>query len=92
MTKNLYILTGAPGSGKTTWVNNQIKEKGGYHVSRDKIRFSLLEEDEEYFNKEGEVVDIFINSIQELIDKKNLKENNIYVDATHLTEKVEMLF
>lgn len=82
--KNLFITIGIPGCGKTTWVKNKIKEIGGVHISRDEIRFSLLNENDNYFDKEIEVFEKFINTIQESID--NEIDNNIFIDATHLSE------
>jgi predicted kinase len=82
--KNLFITIGIPGCGKTTWVKNKIKEIGGVHISRDEIRFSLLNENDNYFDKEIEVFEKFISTIQESID--NEIDNNIFIDATHLSE------
>ena len=81
---NLFLTVGIPGSGKSTKVKQLIKEKGGIRISRDEIRFSLLNDGDDYFSKEKEVMKIFISSIQNAI---NSKIENIYIDATHLTEK-----
>jgi len=80
----LYMTVGLPGCGKSTFVRKRIEQYGGIHISRDIIRFSIVRPDEEYFSKENIVFDIFINQIQQAIDDKI---ENIYVDATHLTEK-----
>ena len=79
----LYLMMGIPGSGKSTWVKEQIKEKGGIHISRDAIRFSLVKENEPYFSKERLVYRTFIQKSQEAID--DLSNDNIYIDATHLS-------
>ena len=44
MNKNiLYIMIGAPGSGKTTIAKNTCSAQDNtIHISRDEIRFSLL--------------------------------------------------
>ena len=80
----LYLMMGAPGSGKSTWVKEQIVEKGGIHISRDAIRFSLVKENEEYFSKENLVIETFLNDIQRAIDTTN---EDVYVDATHISTK-----
>lgn len=75
-------MVGAPGSGKTYWLNNHKKEiKTSYAIiSRDVIRFSMLKEGDEYFSKEKEVYKEFISQI-----KTSLANNEeTYVDATHL--------
>ena len=81
---SLVMMVGAPGSGKTTFIKNA---KGtnleGNHISRDVIRFSIVKEDEEYFSKEDEVFDKFIEEIQKSIDAGQ----RTYVDATNLNER-----
>jgi predicted kinase len=77
----LYLLCGTPGSGKSTWIKNHYKEDD-IIISRDKIRFSMVADGEEYFSKEKEVYKEFIKQINE-----NLKLGvNVYADATHLNK------
>ena len=78
-------MSGVPGSGKSTWVREQISKFGGVHCSRDEIRFSLLKEDEDYFAHENEVVKIWFEKVNEA--RSNPEVKNIYIDATHLTER-----
>lgn len=80
MKKNpvLYILIGAPGSGKSTWATSL----GVPVVSRDKIRFSLLNNNDKYFSKETEVFSIFIKKIGECL----LSGKSVIADASHLTK------
>ena len=83
--KKVWILSGPPGSGKTSWAKKRIKEYGGVHCSRDEIRFSLLEDDEDYFAHENEVIALWLEKVTNAINDPEVE--NIYVDATHLTEK-----
>ena len=77
---NLFIIMGAPGSGKSTYLKHHAN---GKVISRDTIRFSLLGENDDYFSKEDEVYHTFIKEIC-----KSLEENeNTYVDATHLNKR-----
>lgn len=78
--KHLYLLSGIPGSGKSTWAD---KQPNATIVSRDKIRFSLLKEGDEYFSKENQVKTAFIKAVQ---DALNRGDEAIYVDATHLNK------
>lgn len=82
---NLYITCGPAASGKSTWIQNQMKENtNSIWCSRDKARFSLLKEEDDYFSKEDEAYALWIEQIQKGI---NNKIENIYIDATHLTQK-----
>ena len=74
---------GIPGSGKSTYLNNIAKDNAVI-VSRDEIRFSMLKDNENYFEQENKVFDTFINTIQTAIDNNYSK---VFVDATHLNEK-----
>ena len=79
----LYILCGPSGCGKTTWAKNFIKEHRDIrYVSRDEIRFELVDPNESYFSREKEVFRRFANTIrQTLID-----DFDCIADATHLNE------
>lgn len=83
--KRVFLLCGVPGSGKSTWARQRIAKYGGYHISRDEIRFALLDErGGDYFDYENEVIRTFIARINELLDSDE-QNMDIYVDATHLT-------
>lgn len=85
--KNLWLLVGLPGSGKSTWaktVNQDIWNiPNSQIISRDAVRFSMVDENEDYFSKENEVFNTFIREINRAIDYCD----NIFVDATHLNPK-----
>lgn len=83
----LYILCGIPGSGKSTWARKQVENYGTDKmawISRDKIRFSLVKSDEEYFSRENEVISMFVDEIQKAIDNRI---PFVLADATHLNRK-----
>ena len=69
------------GSGKSTWLRNNITNKDSVIISRDAIRFDMLKENEPYFSKEKEVYKEFIRQIDEAL--QNDKE--VWVDQTSLT-------
>lgn len=89
MRPTIKLLVGCPASGKTSWARQMENHAAMFnevfpaHVSRDDIRFKLVKENEEYFSKEKEVFNTFINTIQELIDERYPL---IIVDATHVTK------
>lgn len=83
------MMVGVPASGKTTYVEQEMKRLEEEHrtccsISRDKIRFSMLQPGEDYFAHESEVFEEFIRQINEVIE---LGIEVIFIDATHLTPK-----
>ena len=84
--KRVFLMCGVPGSGKSTWARQRIGTYGGYHISRDEIRFAILDErGGDYFDYENEVIRTFVARINELLDGDE-QCVDIYVDATHLTD------
>lgn len=79
--KKVYLLSGPPASGKSTWVRTNITP-GSEWISRDNVRFAIVSEDEEYFSHEDEVFDTFIAYINQTLEDPNV--HTIYIDATHL--------
>lgn len=81
---DLYIMCGAPGSGKSTYLRNHLKSTTKVKiVSRDIVRFSLIKPGEPYFSKEKEVYKVFWNEIS-----KGLSEGyDVFADQTSLTPK-----
>ena len=80
--KNLFLTIGVPGSGKSTWLKENCQ---GVIVSRDEIRFALLNEGDDYFSKENEVFETFIKTIQNALDNEE-GPVSVFVDATHLNK------
>ena len=80
--KNLtiYLISGIPASGKSTYARELAATTGALYISRDEIRFSMLKDGEDYFAHEDEVMDSFIEQIQESINSRH----NCIADATHL--------
>lgn len=58
---------------------------GSEWISRDNVRFSIVDENEEYFSHEDEVFDTFINYINQTLENPNI--HTIYIDATHLNKR-----
>ena len=78
-------MSGLPGSGKSTWVKKQLNNKGGFWASRDAMRFSMVREDEPYFERETEVFNAWITQICEALANPMIED--IYIDATHLNDR-----
>lgn len=76
----LYLMMGIPGSGKSTWIKNHLFPCQT-HVSRDNIRFALVEEGEEYFSRETEVFNTFVEQINTFLSNGC----DVYADATHIS-------
>ena len=85
MKKILYLGVGISGSGKSTWIKQRVKQNGGAYVSRDEIRYALLQPGDAYFDREKEVVATFCAVAQDNINSNTNKD--IYLDATHLSPK-----
>lgn len=78
----LIIMSGAPGSGKSTYAKQMIeKNPKTVIVSRDNIRFGLLQEGESYFSHENEVLKIFYTSIIHYLSSNY----DVIADASHLS-------
>ena len=84
---NLYLMVGAPASGKSSYANNFAESSGKpiKVVSRDAIRFSLLDDGAPYFSKEKAVFSKFIKEISKGLDK-----GDVIADATHINEVSRM--
>lgn len=89
---NLYVLCGIPGCGKSTWVRKKMSgnplsyigtQKWAY-VSRDEVRFSMIKEEDDYFSKEKQVYQEFINRICDYLGDSWI--DGVIADATHLNE------
>jgi len=80
----LWLLAGIPGAGKTTWIaNHENFFANDYEVvSRDKIRFSLLEDGESYFSKEKKVWQEYVYEASYSL----IRNTDTILDATHLNE------
>ena len=83
--KKLIIMCGPAGSGKTTWVQDRASPGVSAHISRDRIRFDMVKEDEYYFSKEDAVYAEFCGEIYDALHCPWVRE--VYADATHLTQK-----
>jgi tRNA uridine 5-carbamoylmethylation protein Kti12 len=87
---NLYVLCGIPGCGKSTWVKNRMAENTSStdpkwaYVSRDEVRFSMITEEDDYFSKEKQVFEEFVNRICGNLSDAYIQ--NVIADATHLNE------
>ena len=81
------VLVGIAGSGKSTWAKEYMKdqERQGRNIvriSRDEIRFSFIEDNEEYFAKETQVFNTYIKNIREHLEDD--VTDIVIADATHI--------
>ena len=66
-------------------MKKQLNNKGGFWASRDAMRFSMVSEDEPYFERENEVFNAWIAQICEALANPMIED--IYIDATHLNDR-----
>lgn len=82
--KRLWLMVGIPGSGKSYWIEKNVSGNDVKVISRDKIRYSLLEDNDEYFSKEKLVWAEFVKEAQSAIEDSSIKD--VILDATHLNK------
>lgn len=83
--QRIHLMVGCPGSGKSTYIAKHLCDKS-ICISRDEVRKSFVGEDvndNNYFSREDEVFDKFIELINQAI---NNGYEHIYIDATHISE------
>lgn len=76
----LYMMVGAPGSGKSTWAKRIIEQmKDCVYISRDAIRLSIVKDDEPYFSHETQVFNTFARECATWLGCGH----DVIADATH---------
>lgn len=89
--KKLIVMMGPPASGKST-ITKLIAENHNKVcvISRDTIRFALLQEGEDYFAHEDEVVETFYSRINEAL--RNSDYDIVIADQTNVTLRARSEF
>lgn len=85
MAKNLILMMGIPGVGKSTLLKERCNPKTDIVVSRDAIRFNMLADTDEYFANEQEVWHEYITTLKLFLTDDKWK--NVIADATHLNPR-----
>jgi predicted kinase len=82
MNNTLYITVGLPGSGKSTYVKNFIKDKDIEYLSSDELRaiYGKSEEDQT-------VTPLVFGHIKRKVDEFLKDGKNVLVDATSVNRK-----
>lgn len=79
----LYVMVGAPGSGKSYYAKKHLMQGPGWrYISRDEVRLGIVKEDEDYFSHETKVFNEYIRHIKSAMNEEGVF--NIIADATHL--------
>lgn len=83
----IYITVGIPGSGKTTWTKNFLKQNHSFfRISRDEIRrsFCIMENEEYHRSKQYETIkDIVLQTEKQQLELLFSKGYDIVVDNTN---------
>lgn len=80
MSKLFLMMRCATERGKSYWATHHINNIKDKYISRDEIRFAFLKDGDEYFAKETEVFNEFINQINHYLTIYD----RVFADATHL--------
>lgn len=83
----LIMFCGIPGSGKSTEARRMAESLTARnltveHISRDELRFSLISDESEYFSKEKEVFNKFVEKMNNSLNKNDCT----IIDATHISK------
>lgn len=85
MTKNMYILIGPPGSGKTTWVEKEFQGEC-FVVSSDKIIEEIAAEKNQTYNEVFHYAKVAEAMMWQEFDKAiEIGHNPIVVDRTNMS-------
>ena len=80
--KRLCLLSGAPGSGKSTWAREYVKNNPEVaYISRDEIRMEMLNDGDRYFDKEKAVFREYARRAKEALQDG---AKTVILDATHI--------
>ena len=83
----LIMFCGIPGSGKSTEARRMagsLATRGLTieYISRDELRFSMISNESEYFSKEKEVFNKFVEKMNNSLNKNDCT----IIDATHISK------
>lgn len=83
----LIMFCGIPGSGKSTEARRMTRSLIARgitveYISRDEIRFNMISDESEYFSKEKEVFNKFVEKMNNSLNKNDCT----IIDATHISE------
>lgn len=86
MTQEVKMMVGIAGSGKSTWIEQEVARLDDEHrtscvISRDYVRASLRQPGETYFAREDKVFKEFIRRINEAME---IGFDVVLIDATHI--------
>ena len=77
----LFLMSGVPGSGKSTYGKKFVKEHPEVvYISRDEIRMSIITDNDQYFSKEKQVFREFAAAAKTVLDNGG----TVLLDASHL--------
>ena len=83
----LIMFCGIPGSGKSTEARRMAGSFAARnltveYISRDELRFSIISDESEYFSKEKEVFNKFVEKMNNSLNKNDCT----IIDATHISK------